>query len=84
MPSQVGKSLWHLLFHVAGDGIVGLAGVPINDMGWGFIDQTGKVIIPPRYAWVYHGFRHGLVEVATGGKNGYINKKGEWVWPPSE
>lgn len=62
----------------------GLAGVPLTKKGWGFIDRTGKVIIPAKFAWVYNGFRHGLVEVAAGGKAGYINKKGEWVWPPSE
>jgi hypothetical protein len=62
----------------------GLAGVPLGDKGWGFIDRTGKVVIPPRFNWIYGGFRHGIVQVALDGKAGYINTKGEWVWPPSE
>jgi beta-lactamase regulating signal transducer with metallopeptidase domain len=62
----------------------GLAGVPLGDEGWGFIDRTGKTVIPPRFGWVLGSFRHGIVEVVLDGKAGYINTKGEWVWSPSE
>jgi hypothetical protein len=62
----------------------GLAGVPLGERGWGFIDRTGRVVIPPKFGWAYRGFRHGLAEVAFGGKIGYINKKGDRVWPPRD
>lgn len=71
-------------FEYAGDFSEGLAGVSLGEEGWGFIDRTGKVVIPARFAWVYGGFRHGIAEVAFDKKFAYINKKGEWVWPPGE
>lgn len=61
-----------------------LAGVSLGKEGWGFIDRTGKVVIPAEFAWVYGGFRHGIAEVAFDRKRAYLNKKGEWVWPPGE
>jgi len=61
----------------------GLAGVPLGDEGWGFIDHTGDVVIPARFGWVYEPFRHGIAAVTFDAKLGYINKKGEWIWPPS-
>lgn len=61
-----------------------LAGVPLGKEGWGFIDREGKVVIPAKFNWVNAGFRHGLAEVVFHGKTGYINKQGEWVWPPGE
>jgi hypothetical protein len=71
-------------FQYANDFSAGLAGVPLGENGWGFIDRTGKEVIPGKFAWVYGGFRHGVAEVAFDCKRGYINKKGEWVWKPSE
>jgi len=71
-------------FEYAGDFHEGLAGVKLGEAGWGFIDREGKVVIPAAFGWVYAGFRHGLAEVVFDRKTGYINKKGEWVWPPSE
>ena len=62
----------------------GLAGVPLGENGWGFIDRAGEEVIPGKFSWVYGGFRHGIAEVAFDGKQGYINKKGEWIWEPSE
>lgn len=62
----------------------GLAGVPLGPRGWGFIDTTGKEVLPPRFDWIYSGFRHGLIEVASGGKAGYIDKTGKWIWEPSD
>lgn len=62
----------------------GLAGVPLGEHGWGFIDRAGEEVIPGKFSWVYGGFRHGIAEVAFDGKRGYINKKGEWIWEPSE
>ena len=62
----------------------GLAGVPIKEKGWGFIDKEGNTVIEPRFNWIYGGFRHGVAEVLVDGKVGYINKSGEWVWEPTE
>jgi hypothetical protein len=71
-------------FQYANDFADGLAGVPLGENGWGFIDRAGKEVIPGKFAWVYGGFRHGVAEVAFDRKRGYINKKSEWVWKPSE
>jgi hypothetical protein len=71
-------------FQYANDFSDGLAGVSLREDGWGFIDRTGKEVIPAKYAWVYGGFRHGVAEVAFDRKRGYINKAGEWVWEPSD
>lgn len=71
-------------FEHPGDFSEGLAGVPLGKEGWGFIDRTGKVVIPAKFAWVLSGFRHGVAEVAFDSKRGYINKTGEWVWEPSD
>jgi hypothetical protein len=47
----------------------------------GYIDQTGKMIIPPRFdvAW---GFREGLAPVKVGEKWGVIDPQGNLVAPP--
>jgi hypothetical protein len=71
-------------FQYANDFHEGLAGVSLGKEGWGFIDRTGKVVISAKFAWVYEGFRHGIVGVAFDRKLGYIDTKGEWVWKPSE
>jgi hypothetical protein len=71
-------------FQYANDFSDGLAGVPLGENGWGFIDHAGREVIPGKFSWVYGGFRNGVAEVAFDGKRGYINKKGEWVWKPSE
>jgi len=44
-------------FEYPSDFAGGLAGVPLEGKGWGFIDPAGKVVIPPRFSWVYGGFR---------------------------
>lgn len=71
-------------FQFANDFSDGLAGVALGDNGWGFIDRAGEEVIPGQFSWVYGGFRHGIAEVAIGGKRGYINKRGEWIWEPSD
>jgi len=49
--------------------------------GWGFIDKRGRIVLPPQYdAISSHGFEHGLCIVWKGGKCGYINHKGVFVW----
>ena len=71
-------------FQYANDFSDGLAGVSLGKTGWGFIDRNGKTVIPGKFAWVYGRFRHGLAEVAFDRKRGYINRKGEWIWKPSD
>jgi hypothetical protein len=45
---------------------------------WGFINTTGKVIIPIKYDWV-SGFKEGLAFFKHNKKWGFINEKGEEV-----
>jgi hypothetical protein len=71
----------------------GLAAVAIkNSKGepkWGFVDRSGKVVIPPMYLvderWFYCNtpqFNEGLAHVAIGDevhhKYGFIDKTGKW------
>ena len=55
----------------------GLAKVKLNDK-YGFIDKTGKEVIPIKYDHAY-GFSIGLALVKLEGKWFYINPKGECV-----
>ena len=59
----------------------GLAYVKLNGK-YGFIDQTGKIIIPLKYDYVGDFFDR-LAYVELNGKYGFINKKAlryfEWV-----
>lgn len=45
---------------------------------WGFIDKTGKIIIPLQYDRV-HGFYKGKAKVKLNGKEFYIDKEGNEV-----
>ncbi len=63
----------------------GLAPVKVGGK-WGFIDKTGKQIIPCLYdyAWLLSlnsSFNEGLASVYVGGKWGFINKTGEQIIP---
>ena len=57
----------------------GLCGVE-KDGKWGFIDKTGKEVVPFIYDDV-NWFGEGLSEVKKDGKYGFINKTGEVVIP---
>jgi hypothetical protein len=69
----------------------GLAGVKL-DGKWGFIDKTGAVVIPLGFVlpadWEKRRdrlkFRDGLAMVPEGSKVGYIDRAGNWLWPPAE
>ena len=50
------------------------------DEKWGFIDGTGKLIIPFKYDRVY-GFAEGLAAVWLNGKGGFIDKTDNIVIP---
>ena len=51
-----------------------------RDGKYGFIDNTGQVVIPPKYdlAW---DFSEGLARVSQNGKYGFIDKTGKVVIP---
>ena len=48
---------------------------------WGFVDETGKEVIPPKYDWVDH-FSEGLAAVRLNGLSGFFNEQGKEVIPP--
>ena len=47
---------------------------------FGFIDKTGKVVIPPIYDLAWH-FSEGLAGVEKNGKRGFVDKTGKVVIP---
>ncbi len=49
---------------------------------WGFIDQTGNVVIEPIFQFV-RDFNYGLALVKYNDKWGFINRKGVMVIPPT-
>ena len=61
------------MYDWVGDFSEGLATVKLNDK-YGYIDKTGKEIIPCKYndAW---NFSEGFAKVALNGKYGYIDDK---------
>lgn len=46
---------------------------------WGFIDKSGKWVIPPILERVDTVFKNGIAKVSYNGYVGYINKQGKWV-----
>ena len=55
---------------------------PVQKHGkWGFIDNTGKMVVPLQYDLVL-GFNEGLALVRVGEKWGFIDKTGQVVIPP--
>ena len=57
----------------------GLAKVELNGK-YGFIDKTGREVIPCKYDFAY-GFSDGLASIELNGKYGYIDKTGREVIP---
>jgi hypothetical protein len=58
---------------------------------WGFLDRTGKVVIEPQFDQAYF-FENGIAEIRKFAEgetddypslSGYVNKKGEVIWQPS-
>ncbi|MEO0020341.1 MAG: WG repeat-containing protein [candidate division WOR-3 bacterium] len=47
------------------------------------MDKTGKPVISPQFAFAW-SFSEGLAAVMIGGKCGFIDKSGKFVWEPSE
>ena len=67
------------MYDWVGDFSEGLATVKLNDK-YGYIDKTGKEIIPCKYDWV-NDFKDGFARVVLNGKYGCINKVGKDVIP---
>jgi hypothetical protein len=56
-------------------------GLDIIDKKRGFIDTTGKEVIPMGKIDSAGEFRYGVAPATVGGKNGYIDRNGETVLP---
>jgi len=61
-------------------GLEGRAAVAVIDK-WGFINQSGALVIPAKYEEV-GDFSEGLAWIQMNGKRGYINSYGDLVVPP--
>jgi hypothetical protein len=56
----------------------GLANIDFGNKGMGYIDKTGKVVIPARFDTAC-AFRDGLAMVKEGRTWGFIDKTGQMV-----
>lgn len=72
----------------AGEGVVRRAArwndqpLPVNIRNqWGLINQSGELIVNPRFDWTDYMF-DGLVRVELDGRTGFIDIEGEWVIDP--
>ena len=54
----------------------------LTNAKWGFIDKTGKFIIPPIYEYLAPFFSEGLAYVQINGKSGFIDQTGKMVIQP--
>ncbi|WP_083631302.1 TonB family protein [Labilibacter marinus] len=52
-----------------------------KDLKFGFIDKTGKLVIPFKFTDA-GSFKKGITYAAVNGKYGYINKQGEFIIEP--
>lgn len=50
---------------------------------WGFLDETGNVVIRPQFDTA-GSFEGGLAQVQMQGRLGYIDRNGQYVWDPSK
>jgi hypothetical protein len=46
-----------------------------KDVKSGYIDTTGKYVIPPQFDFAYD-FSDGMAQISTGGRGGYVDKSG--------
>lgn len=67
-------------YNFVGDFIDGIARVK-RGRKWGFIDETGKVIVEPKYDFVWF-FCEGFAEVKVCGGWGFVDKTGKEVVKP--
>lgn len=80
--------------YIADQASEGFRRVYVAGKGEGFVDEYGTVVIEPRFDYA-EDFENGLARVAVGikgtlgdsvlgGKWGYIDKSGKWVWEPTK
>ena len=67
-----------MIYDKVGDFENGRAAVFVNNLGWGFVNQDGTVIIPVRYEAVGK-YENGIVPVSQNGKWGLLNEYGALV-----
>jgi len=48
---------------------------------WGYIDRTGKIVIEMKFDWPAP-FANGIAHVLIDKRDAYIDKTGEYIWPP--
>ena len=58
-----------------------LAPVILKDQGWGFVDQSGKMVIRPQYEGAMR-FSQGLAAVRVNMKWGFVNVNGKMIISP--
>lgn len=71
---EIGKSAGYNVKYNFSDGYARI----IQNGKWGFIDQSGKVVIDAQYEKA-EDFSNGFAAVLSNGKWGYINKSGELI-----
>ena len=82
---KTGKKIaQHMTYNFVGIFREGLAAFETKDFTWGYVDRSGKEVIPARYASSKF-FVNGLARMEIGSlftklKITYINKKGQIVW----
>ena len=68
------------LLHGFSEGMGGVCELKDDNLLYGFIDETGKVVIPCIYDYAVN-FSEGLAVVRRDNKYGFVNKSGEEVIP---
>lgn len=62
------------------------AAIPDGESHWGYIDPSGRFVIPPRFPSYPQGlvsdFSEGRAAIEVEGKLGYIDRTGNYVIPP--
>jgi len=64
----------------------GLASARMTPGGkFGYIDQTGKIVIEMKFdrPGLFSCFSNGIARVRVNGQAAYIDKTGEYIWPPA-
>ena len=59
-----------------------ITGVQLAIYKMGFVDKTGKLVIPLQFEDIVQPFRDGLAIAMQNGKLGFIDKTGKWIVQP--
>ncbi len=87
MDTQGNIVLDNLPYRTVGACVGGFIPIQNSEMKWGFMDITGKEIIPPQFSGINH-FKNGLARMEIGDFSRghtsivYINPTGKIVWQP--